>query len=235
MTAGSSSWRSGSLLAAALVADTATPPAAFAFAAVPTALARGFAAAPFADGVVFVGVAFVCVGSVGWRTFEMLAAVGLINLSKLSFDAVALRTGAAAAAASALRARASDAAVGAYSPDDGSFGFGVAEGVFGREAEGVFARAGVIRPEARELGLEREAGAGFADGVAFGWGTAEVERAEWKEEGGGDFTGVRVVGFAPAVLGLPSRFLDGVTGGRAPMADDRPEAGFDGVAATFFF
>ena len=167
----------------------------------------------------------------------MLAAVGLLSLSSESFDAVDFRTG--GGGTSEPRDRASDAAVGANSPVDGvtlgGRGDVVAEGVLGRDAdgvfgrdtdadaEGVFGRDGVT--DAREGGLDRDG----VDFTADEMDAVELERAGWNDDGG-DFAGVRVgaPGFALAVLGL---LLDGVVGGR--VVDGRAAAGLE--AGTAFF
>ena len=177
----------------------------------------------------------------GARALDMLAAVGLLRRSRDSFEAVGLRTG-GAGPESVPFARASDAAVGAKSPAPGLALGGdiVLDGVFGREADGVFGRVleGVLGregvTEAREEGLDLD-GAGLIgpDAFAEGW-EAGVDMLGWKEEGG-DFTGVRAVVFALAVLGLPSRVLDGVVGVRTEVVDGRPAVVPDFVAVVVFF
>ena len=187
--------------------------------------------------------------SVGARALDMLAAVGLLSLSSASFDAVFFLAG--GGGTSLLRARASDAAVGANSPVDGApLGLGdvVAEGVLGRdadgvfglaagagaEADGVFGRDGVT--DAREAGLDRE-GVALVEAepdpaalIAGEMDAVEDERAGWYDDGG-DFAGVRVsAAFAFAVLGL---FLDGVVGARTLALEGRADVGLE--AATAFF
>ena len=113
--------------------------------------------------------------------------------------------------ASAFRARAREAAVGANRPLDGALGLGdvvcdgvfgrEAEGVFGREFEGVFGREGVT--DAREDSLDR-GGVGLTVPAVFTEDMDAVDMLGWNEEGG-DLAGVRIAGFTPAVLGLPSR------------------------------
>lgn len=100
---------------------------------------------------VLVGVALVWGGKVGALAFDKLAAVGLLSLSVAAVLKVCLRTG--GTGSGAFLARASEAAVGANSPELGVFTVvagllarkGVlADGVFGRIPDGVFARRGVF-------------------------------------------------------------------------------------------
>lgn len=128
---------------------------------------------------------------------------------------------------SEARARASEAAVGAKSPDDGSLGLGdvAAEGVLGREAEGVFGLEGVI--DAREDGLDFDGMALIAPGALAV--EADVDSPGWKDEGG-DFAGVRMRGFAGATLDLLSRVFEGVAGVRAVVVEGRAEVGLCAAA-----
>lgn len=162
----------------------------------------------------------------------MLAAVGLLSRSRVSFEAVGLRVG--AGAASPFRARAREAAVGANNPLDGALGLGdvVCDGVFGREAEGVFGLEGVT--EAREDGLDPvgRGGVGLTVPALFTEDIDAVDMLGWNEEGG-DLAGVRVAGFVPTVLGLPSRVLEGVAGVRAVVVEGRGAAAL-GTGAAFF-
>ncbi len=135
-----------------------------------------------------------------------------------------------AGGASPLRARASEAAVGANSPVDGALGLGdvVCDGVFGRAAEGVFGLEGVT--EAREDGRDRE-GVGLTVPALFTEDIDAVDTLGWNEEGG-DLAGVRAAGFAPTVLGLPSRVLEGVAGVRVVVVEGRGTAAL-GTGAAF--
>lgn len=239
------------MAAAAPPAAAAAAPA-FTFGSFPLAAparpTRGFSVAPprvagvapLAAAVFFAGED---VESVGWRALDMLAAVGLIRRSRVSFDAVGFRIG-GGGPASAFRARASEAAVGANSPLPGLVVFGgdiACEGVFGRDEdgvlglaaeceEGVFGRDGVT--DAREDGLDR-GGVAFTVPVVLTEETeADVDNAGWKDEGG-DLAGVRVVGFAPTALVLLSRAFDGVAVVRVVAVDGRGAPGFAVVAAFF--
>lgn len=88
---------------------------------------------------------FTAGDTVGLRTFEIDAAVGLLNRSAALLLRVAFLTGVGNGGA-ALRDLAKDAAVGANKPDEGVLGRGVVfDGVLGRTlvAEGVLGRLGV--------------------------------------------------------------------------------------------
>lgn len=72
---------------------------------------------------------------------EILDAVGLLSLSTTALGSRLGRRAGVGTGDGALRARASEAAVGANKPEDGVFGADA--GVLGRVKEGVLERAGV--------------------------------------------------------------------------------------------
>lgn len=179
------------------------------------------------------------------RAFEMLDAVGLLSLSAASGLSVFFFAGGGGMSC-ALRALASDAAVGAKSPEAGVLGRAVDAGVLGRAVDGVFERAGVMggRTDALEDGREPGPGADltfFTLVVVRSGGGVEVDAdnagAPWKEVGG-DFAGVRV-SFAVVVVVVEGRLavalaLEGVTGVRvlaAAVVDGRVAAGLRAGAA----
>lgn len=183
----------------------------------------------------------------GARALEILEAVGLLRRSETDAPAVGFLTGTETEAASALRALASDAAVGAKSPDPGVFGRGADEGVFGRVMEGVLERAGV--DVTAERWPAEEEGRGLAGvGVGFAWAAGlavtvngvevEADIVEWNEVGG-DRAGVRAGVLPPAPFARLLRAavdLEGVVGVRpgVPILDCRCAIGFGtGTAVSF--
>lgn len=160
----------------------------------------------------------------------MLAAVGLLSRSAASAGRVCFLAG-GGGASWALRALASEAAVGANRPEPGVFGREVEEGVFGLVNDGVFARAGVAggRTDALDEGRGAagapltffkllDARSTWAGGVDA---DAEIGGGLWNAVGG-DLAGVRAV-FAEVVAvdrrPLAALALDGVAGVRALAAD----------------
>lgn len=133
---------------------------------------------PLADGLVPLTPGFapregLGVSSAGVRAFATLDAVGLLSLSDVA-AAVDTRFDGVAGTGASPRAFASEAAVGAYSPDERGSG-GIADGVLAREdaaatgvlargarVEGVFARA-VEADGVFERGESVEDGLGRAD------------------------------------------------------------------------
>ena len=118
---------------------------------------------------------------------DRLAAVGFVRRSAALDVATGFFAG-RGGISGAFRALASDAAVGAKSPDAGVFGLLTEEGVFGRELVGVFARAGVTgggRTDALDDGRELGAAALtflMLDDVRSVWG-CEAEVDEESDDG----------------------------------------------------